>query len=62
VARVELTQHYRNLSQAFLEAEYFFPVRTNACFSDFRAEFDGKVVRGVIKEKKEAKKEYQQHK
>jgi hypothetical protein len=51
VARVELTQHYRNLSPSFLEAEYFLPVRTNACISNFRAEFDGKIVHGVIKEK-----------
>ncbi len=51
VARVELTQRYRNLSPVFLEAEYYFPVRINACF----AEFDGKVVRGVVKEKEEAR-------
>jgi hypothetical protein len=52
---VELKQHYRNLSSCFLEAEYFFPVRINACISDFTAEFDGKIVRGVVKEKEEAR-------
>jgi Ca-activated chloride channel family protein len=62
VARVELKQQYRNLSSTFLEAEYFFPVRTNACISDFLAEFDGKVVRGIIKEKEEARKEYNERK
>jgi Ca-activated chloride channel family protein len=59
VARVELTQRYRNITKVFLEAEYFFPVRTNACFTSFSAEFDGKLVRGVVKEKEEARQEYQ---
>jgi Ca-activated chloride channel family protein len=62
IARVELTQHYRNLSSTFLEAEYFLPVRTNACISNFRAEFDGKIVQGVVKEKEEAKQEYHERK
>jgi Ca-activated chloride channel family protein len=60
VARIELVQHYRNLSPTFLEAEYFFPVRTHACISDFRAEFDGRVVRGIVKEKEEARQEYRE--
>ncbi len=55
VARVELTQRYRNVSSVFIEAEYYFPVRINACFTEFVAEFDGKVVRGVVKEKEEAR-------
>ncbi len=62
VARVELTQYYRNLSESFLESEYYFAVRTQACISEFRAEFDGKIVRGVVKEKEKARKEYQEHK
>jgi Ca-activated chloride channel family protein len=56
---VELTQRYHNFSKTFLEAEYFFPVLTNACFTNFSAEFDGKIVRGVVKEKVEARQEYQ---
>jgi Ca-activated chloride channel family protein len=58
VARIELKQHYRNVSPTFLEAEYYFPISSQACFIDFRAEFEGKVVRGVVKEKEQAKKEY----
>lgn len=60
VARIQLTQQYQNLCHNFLEAEYFFPVRTQACFSEFRAEFDGKIVRGVVKEKEEAQQEYKE--
>lgn len=37
-----------------IEAEYFFPISTNACFEEFSAFCDGNQIKGEIKAKKEA--------
>lgn len=46
----------------FIEAEYFFPISLKDCFDSFSAEFDNKIIKGVIKEKEEARKEYEDNK
>ena len=53
---------YKNEYQQLLEAEYFFPIDNEICFQKLVCEFDGKIVEGKIKEKEEAKMEYEQHK
>lgn len=58
VAKTELAQTFFNDTKDFLEVEYYFPIPYNACFDSFKASFEGTVIEGIIKEKREAKKEY----
>ena len=62
IAEVTLVQKYRNDTAEDLEVFYYFPISTAAAFSKLEARYEGKLVKGVIKEKEEAKKEYQAHK
>ena len=61
IAKVEFTQVYFNDTDALLEVEYFFPIPNNACFDSFKATYEGTVIEGLIKEKKQAKEEYKQN-
>ena len=59
IARVKLSQSYRNDSKKALEAIYHFPIYDGAAICGFEAEYeDGRRVKGVVKEKKVAKQEY----
>lgn len=58
ITNVNLTQHYLNPSEKFLEMEYHFPIAPNACVYRFTAQFGSTRIEGVVKEKEEAKKEY----
>jgi len=60
VARVYYTQVYYNDSNSLFETEFFFPISTDACFDSFEAKFQDTVIKGVIKEKQEAKELYQE--
>ncbi len=52
IAKTTITQEYTNeYEEKFIEAEYFFPVSTSSCFQEFKAEFNNKIVKGIIKEK-----------
>ena len=62
IARTTITQRYQNDYDQFIEAEYFFPINAEACFDSFEAEYSGKKVRGIIKEKEKAKEEYEHQK
>ena len=54
-----LTHQYKNTSSKFLETEFFFAISPSICITSFVALLDGKRIKGEIKEKEEAKKEYQ---
>jgi hypothetical protein len=59
-ARVTLTQTYLNTSDSRdVVAKYIFPIpaRAAVCAFEMRTQ-DGKVVHGLVKEKEQAKKEY----
>jgi Ca-activated chloride channel family protein len=59
MVNVTLTQTYQNPTDKFLEVEYSFPISPSACVYRFVAEFGNTRIEGVVKEKEEAKREYQ---
>ena len=61
LALISLIQNYISLSEKKVELEYFFPILTNACFYEFQAEIDDQIFLGKVKEKNEAKAEYEQN-
>jgi len=60
VAEVTLTQVYQNKSATLLECEFFFPISPEACFNSFEARFGHAVLKGIIKEKEQAREEYKE--
>ena len=62
IANVKLEQTYFNESNVPIETEFLFAISDDICFDSFEAHFDDKIVEGIIKEKEEAKKEYESEK
>lgn len=62
VSRVAVKQHFKNHTQDWLEGIYVFPLPENAAVDRLRIHVGERVIEGVIKEKQEAKKIYQQAK
>lgn len=62
IADTVLTQVYHNPFDSFLETEYFLPISERVCFTGFKAIYEGKEVSGLVKEKEQARKEYEVHK
>src|SRR4051794_36782913 len=58
IAEVELTQTYVNTHAEPLEATYIFPLPDRAALTAFHMEVAGRVVDGVLKERGEARREY----
>ena len=58
IAEVELVQRYKNNNSFPIEAIYVFPVDEGAAISGFEARVGERLVKGVVKEKEEAKAEY----
>jgi len=59
VAEVKVNQYYRNNETSDIEATYHFPLDQASAVCGFQAEYeDGTLVNGVVKEKNEAKREY----
>lgn len=52
-------QNYENTSGKTLEVFYTFPLSRTASVYDFTAKIGDKVIRGIVKEKSQAKKAYQ---
>src|SRR5215207_2572005 len=59
VARVQLSQGFHNPHDVPLEATYVFPLPDRAAVTAMRMEADGRTVDGVLKERGEARAEYQ---
>jgi len=55
---VKLSQVYENTSNTAIETEYLFPVNELGVFHSFKAVYENRTVKGIIKIKEEAKKEY----
>ena len=56
---VTISQTYRNVEKDTIEAFYKFPIHEAAAVCGFEAEIDGqRKVKGIVKESKEAAKEY----
>jgi Ca-activated chloride channel family protein len=60
VARVRLRQVFENPYDERLETIYVFPMPENAAVDGYSFRIGEKVIKGVVKEKEEARKEYDQ--
>ncbi|MFI6923665.1 VIT domain-containing protein [Nonomuraea spiralis] len=60
VAGVEVEQGFRNPFDVTLEATYVFPLPERAAVTGFRMEADDRVVEGVLKERAQARADYDQ--
>ncbi|GAA3010996.1 VIT domain-containing protein [Streptosporangium longisporum] len=59
-AGVEVVQGFRNPYDVALEATYVFPLPDRAAVTAFRMEADGRVIEGVLKERGQARADYDQ--
>jgi len=59
-AEVIVTQQFRNDTPHILESEYVFPLDENAAVVGFVAELNGRRLHGMVKEKAQAKTEFEQ--
>ena len=59
---ITLSQRYNNPSDKYLEVDYAFPINPESAIYKFWAEFGEVKIEGVVKEKEEAKKEFEQAK
>jgi poly [ADP-ribose] polymerase len=57
---VILYQVYHNTSSTPIEAKYVFPLDENSTVCGFEAHINNKVIKGVVKEKEQAKQEYRE--
>jgi poly [ADP-ribose] polymerase len=57
---VILYQVYYNTSSTPIEAKYVFPLDENSTVCGFEAHINNKVIKGVVKEKEQAKQEYRE--
>jgi Ca-activated chloride channel family protein len=57
---IQLTQGFRNPHDEPLEATYIFPLPPRAAVTALRMEADGRVVEGLLKERSEARADYDQ--
>ncbi|MDH2424532.1 VIT domain-containing protein [Sphaerisporangium sp. TRM90804] len=60
VSGVEVAQGFRNPYDVPLEATYVFPLPDRAAVTAFRMEADDRVVEGVLKERGQARRDYDQ--
>ena len=59
VAEVIVEQSFQNPFQEFLEAIYIFPLGGGAAVSAFEMKVGGRTLKGIIKERGEARQYYQ---
>ncbi|CAF4478723.1 unnamed protein product, partial [Rotaria socialis] len=57
---VVLYQVYHNTSSTPIEAKYVFPLDENSTVCGFEAHINNKIIKGVVKEKEQAKQEYRE--
>jgi len=62
IARVEVRQVFQNTGQQWAEAVYRFPLPTGAAVDRMRVNVAERILEGVIEEKQEALRQYQQAK
>ena len=58
LAEVTVSQTYRNDEQVNIEAVYTFPLPLDAVLLDLQVEIGGRVLKGVVVEKKAAEEKY----
>ncbi|CAF1295428.1 unnamed protein product [Rotaria sordida] len=57
---VILYQVYHNTSSIPIEAKYVFPLDENSTVCGFEAHINNKIIKGIVKEKEQAKQEYRE--
>lgn len=62
LASLTVRQKYYNPTRDYLEVDYSLPVSPESSIYRFQAEFADVVIEGVVKEKQEAQKEFEQAK
>lgn len=62
IAAVDVTQQYHNPFDTKIEAVYVFPLPQNAAINEFVMTIGDRKIRGIIREREEAEKIYQQAK
>lgn len=60
VARAQVKQTFRNVSEDWYEGVYVFPLPENSAVDHLRMRVGSRIVEGVIREREEAKKRYEQ--
>jgi Ca-activated chloride channel family protein len=60
IADVKVVQVYKNAGKSVLEAIYIFPASTRAAVYDMKMTIGERVIQANIKERKEARKEYEE--
>ncbi|CAF1141127.1 unnamed protein product [Rotaria sordida] len=58
--KVVLYQVYHNMSSKPIEAKYVFPLDENSTVCGFEAHINNRIIKGVVKEKEQAKREYRE--
>ena len=61
LAKVELSQYYANTFDYAIETDYYFPISPDATFDSFKAVVGNETLVGEVKNKTEAKREYQKN-
>ncbi|CAF0923046.1 unnamed protein product [Rotaria sordida] len=59
-AEIVLYQVYHNSNSIPIEAKYVFPLDENSSVCGFEAHINNKIIKGVVKEKEQAKREYRE--
>jgi Ca-activated chloride channel family protein len=59
VATITLRQTFRNPSPDWVNGRYVFPLPENAAIDSLSLETDGRIIRGVVKEKQAAKRAFE---
>ncbi len=59
VLTMTLTQRFRNPGEGWVNGKYVFPLPETAAVDSLTLRTDGRVIRGVVKEKRQAKKEFE---
>ncbi|EAR91786.2 type A von willebrand factor domain protein (macronuclear) [Tetrahymena thermophila SB210] len=63
IMKTALTQTFiSNSDKEYSETNYYFPIQEGICLESFEAKFNEKTIKGIIKEKSQAKNEYQENK
>ncbi len=60
IANVTLSLEYFNDSDKILNTNFFFAMSPHACFDGLKAIIGDKEIKGLVKQKEEAKKEYEE--
>ena len=59
-AEVKYTQKFFNSGPKTISAVFYFPIAQNACFHEFKCEYEGTIIEGKIHPKEKGKKIFEQ--